>query len=140
MICSFSIAVSSAPALGHLRTTPRSLVPECTWHMRIIEVLLARTAVEALSDDPPVLGSVTAFTGVQGSAATADAVVEAFMGLAEDSALEGYFLKNLVRHICGFEEESLVVLARVVLSDYRWLLVVAGRQSYRSRTASTVLL
>jgi hypothetical protein len=96
--------------------------------MRIIEVLLASTAVEALSDDPPVLGSVTAFTCVQGSAATADAVVEAFMGLAEDSALEGYFLKNLVRHICGFEEEGLVVLARVACCRHSSVVSFANSQ------------
>jgi hypothetical protein len=59
--------------------------------MRIIEVLLASTAVEALSDDPPVLGSVTAFTCVQGSAATADAVVEAFMGLLRTRRLRATF-------------------------------------------------
>jgi hypothetical protein len=57
------------------------------------------------------------------------------MSLAEDSTLWEYFLKNLVRHICGFEEESLVVQARGVLSDYRLLLAVASRQSL-SFTAS----
>jgi hypothetical protein len=55
--------------------------------------------------------------------------VQAFLSIAQDSALGDYFLKNLVRHICGFEEEDLVVLAMGVLSNYRWLRAVASRQS-----------
>jgi hypothetical protein len=55
-------------------------------------------------------------------------VVEEFIGVAEGSALDEYFRKNLIRPICGYEEGRLVV-ARGVLSDYCWLLAVCSRQS-----------
>jgi hypothetical protein len=34
-----------------------------------------------------------------------------------------------VRHICGYEDDDLAVLERGILSDYRWLLSIARRQS-----------
>jgi hypothetical protein len=55
----------------------------------------------------PRMPADTALNGLPVRAATADAVVEAFMSLAEDSAFEEYFLKNLVRQICGYEAEGL---------------------------------
>jgi WD40 repeat protein len=107
----------------------RAPFSECTWHWRIIEGLLAKAGVPMVLDDATGGGHKTASGDLQAGAAMADAVVEAFMGLAEDSTLKEYFVKNLVRHICGCEDESLVVLARGVLSDYRWLLAVCSRQS-----------
>jgi hypothetical protein len=107
----------------------RSTVPDCRMlHSRIIEGLLAMKAGPVEVNDSTNGGHKTASAGLQGGAATADAVVQAFMGLAEDSALEDYFHKNLVRHIYGCEEGR-VELARGVLSDYRWLLAVCSRQS-----------
>jgi hypothetical protein len=78
--------------------------------------------------DDPTEGSYEKIsTGLQAGTVTADVVVQDFMILAEGSALEDCFCKNLVRHICGYEE-GLLVLARGVLSDYRWLLAVTSRQ------------
>jgi WD40 repeat protein len=108
----------------------RSLVPECIWHVRIIEGLLAEAAAHMVSDDSAEGGHKTASTGFQAGTARADAVVEAFMGLVDDSPLEKYFRKNLLRHICECEE-GLLLLARGVLSDYRWLYAVCSRQSLR---------
>jgi hypothetical protein len=71
----------------------RFLVPECTWHMRIVEGLLIKAAVPMVLEDPTDGGLKTASTGLHAGTATADAVVEAFMTLAEDSALEDYFLR-----------------------------------------------
>jgi NB-ARC domain len=105
------------------------LVSKCTWHLRIIEGLLAKAAVQTILVDSADEVLQRGAGSLQAGAATADAVVEPFIGLAEDSALAEYFLKNLVRHICGIEEESLVMLAIGVLSDYRWLLAVCRCQS-----------
>jgi hypothetical protein len=105
------------------------LVPECTWHMMIMDGLLTKASVPMVFDDSTDVGSLTGSAGLQTRAATDDAVVQAFLSIAQDSALGDYFLKNLVRHICGFEEEDLVVLAMGVLSHYRWLRAVASRQS-----------
>jgi hypothetical protein len=67
---------------------------------------------EVVTDDPTVVGSVKSLTFLQaGTTATSDAVVEAFMGLAVNSVLKEYFLKNLGRHICGYED-GLLVLGR----------------------------
>jgi hypothetical protein len=80
--------------------------------------------------DLPRIPAATAFAGLPARSVTADDVVQAFMGLAQesDSALYEYFLKNIVRHICGYEE-GFLALARGILSDYRWLLAVASRLS-----------
>jgi WD40 repeat protein len=111
----------------------RSFVPERAWHKRIIEGLVAKAAAaKAITDDPVVgsfvVGSVTAFAALQARATTVADVVEAFMGLAEGSVLKEYLIKNLGRHICGYEE-GLLVLAKGVLSDYRLLLDIACHQS-----------
>jgi hypothetical protein len=74
------------------------------------------------------VGFRSASTVLQAGAATADAVVQAFLDLAVDSALADCILKNLVRRIFGYDGERLVELVRGVLSDYRWLLAVARRQ------------
>jgi hypothetical protein len=55
-------------------------------------------------------------------------VVLAFLDLAVDSVLSDYILKNVVRHIFGYDGERLAELARGVLSDYSLLLAVARRQ------------
>jgi hypothetical protein len=55
-------------------------------------------------------------------------VVQAFLDLAVDSVLSEYILKNVVRHIFGYDGELLAELARGVLRDYCWLLAVARRQ------------
>jgi hypothetical protein len=113
-----------------------SAIPsESAWYTKIIEVLVVKRGTPVDHNGLPRMPAYTALTGSQAGSATADAVVEAFVSLDEDSTLWEYFLKNLVRHICGFEEESLVALARGVLSEYRLLLAVASRQSL-SFTAS----
>jgi hypothetical protein len=113
-----------------------SAIPsESAWYTKTIEAFVVKRGTPVDHSGLPSMSAYTALTGFLTGSATADAVVEAFMSLAEDSTLWEYFLKNLVRHICGFEEESLVVQARGVLSDYRLLLAVASRQSL-SFTAS----
>jgi WD40 repeat protein len=111
--------------------SPQSLSSDCSqWHGRIIEGLLAKARLPLKSAESTGIGSVAARSGPHTSAAKADALVQAFMGLGQESesVLDNYFGKNLVRHVCGYKE-GLVVLAKGVLSDYRWLLAVASRYS-----------
>jgi hypothetical protein len=80
----------------------RFLVPECTWHMRILDGLLAKPTVSMEIYDVTDAGSVTTSAGLQARVVTADAAVQAFFGIVtQDSALGEYFLKKIVRHICG---------------------------------------
>jgi hypothetical protein len=103
-------------------------VGECTWHRRIIDGLVATRVVPAETNDSMDVGFRSASTVSTAGAATADEVVQAFLDLAVDSALSDYILKNVVRHIFGYDGERLAELARGVLSDYRLLLAVARRQ------------
>jgi hypothetical protein len=66
----------------------------------------------------------TSLIYIRARAVTADDMVEAFMGLVDDSVLDVF---TLVRSICGYEEEGLVALATGVLS-HRWLSTVCSRQ------------
>jgi hypothetical protein len=116
-----------ARATSHI--SARSLVPEHTWHMRIIDGLVAKRVVPAETNDSMDVGSRSASPVLKARAAAANAVVQAFLDLGEDSALAEYLLENLVRHICGYEGEGLFEVVRGVLSDYRWWLDVASRQS-----------
>jgi hypothetical protein len=70
---------------------------------KIIETLVDKRGTPVDHNGLPRSPADTAIIGLPVRAATADALVEAFMSLSEDSALEEYFLKNLVRHICGYE-------------------------------------
>jgi hypothetical protein len=107
----------------------RSLVGECTWHRRIIDELVATRVVPAETNDSMDVGFRSASTVSTAGAATADEVVQAFLYLAVDSALADYILKNLVRHIFGYDAERLAELVRGIFSDYRSSLAVARRQS-----------
>jgi hypothetical protein len=89
------------------RDSARFSVLGCdTWHRRVIEGLLAVQASPVDTDDATnIVAFVTAFDGFQTRAVTADAVVQAFLGIvAPDSALGDYFLKNLVRHLWGYDK------------------------------------
>jgi hypothetical protein len=84
-----------------LQNSARSLMAKCTWHIKLIDWLLSQRVPTVEADDAMGVGCLSASNGLQTGATTADAVVKAFMSLAEDSALDEYFLKNIVRHICG---------------------------------------